>query len=180
MRCIVRLHIEKEADHERIKKNEFNSIEVRASKVKKMERKNLVGQYRFLMWGGGLILIVVGLGLLLIFSFLIGEPLPALYPYINATVLLILKILGWINLIPGLFLFILGFFAKMLATYNLDLTKKEQGKSAKQMKFLRIFVLSTSVLLLLAFPIGTFVGVTLIRESWILQDTNPLEIKELK
>jgi len=132
------------------------------------------------MWGGGLILIVVGLGFRLIISFLIGEPLTLLYPYINENVLLIMEIIAWIYLIPGILLFVLGFFAKKLARYGID-TDKNEGKDPNKMNmYLRRFVIIASVLLVIAVPIGTFVGIVLLRESWMLKNDIVLEIKEKK
>ncbi|MHA1265621.1 MAG: hypothetical protein ACTSRS_10335 [Candidatus Helarchaeota archaeon] len=143
-----------------------------------MEKKDLVGHYRFLMWGGGLILIVVGLGLKLLISFLIGEPLTLLYPYVNETVLLIMEIAAWVNIIPGSLLFILGFFAVKLARYETEIQQKKEKGSKFWLKILRIIVIITSILLILAFPIGTFVGLILLRESWMLKETELNESEE--
>lgn len=145
-----------------------------------MKEKDLTRHYRFLMWGGGLILIVVGLGLFLIISFLIGEPLALLYPYINETVLLVIEILGWINIIPGVILFVLGFFARKLARYGIDPHKNELKGPTKTVKYLRIFVICASILLIIAVPIGTFVGIVLIRESWMLKSDQITHTEEKK
>ena len=145
-----------------------------------MEKKDLTKHYRFLMWGGGLILIVVGLGFRLIISFLIGEPLMLLYPYVNENVLLIIEIIAWIYLIPGILLFVLGFFAKKLARYGID-TDKNEGKGPYKMDiYVRRFVIIAAILLVIAVPIGTFVGIVLLRESWMLKNDIVIEIKEKK
>ena len=133
-----------------------------------MVKKDLTNQYRFLMWGGGLFSVVIGLALLLLVSFLVGEMIDTLYPYITATILQFLKIMGWIYLISGISIFICGFWAGFLARIDLDLPEKFRRKSKKEIKFLRIIVITVSILLLIAFPIGTFIGLTLLRESWML------------
>ncbi len=130
------------------------------------------------MWGGGLILIVLGVGLRLIVSILIGEPFILAYPYLNETVILIIKIIAWINIIPGLVLFVLGFWARSIATYGVNEKGKEEQKSTKGMRYLRIIIIITSLVLILAFPIGTFVGLTLLRESWMLKYEEGIESKE--
>ncbi|NVM53525.1 MAG: hypothetical protein HWN66_07450 [Candidatus Helarchaeota archaeon] len=145
-----------------------------------MADKDLAGQYRFLMWGGGLILIVVGLAELLLILFLIGEPIALLYPYVNETVVLILQILGWLNIIPGIIIFILGFWAKKLARYGINKTRDEKKDSSKVVKYVRKFVIIASILLIIAFPIGTFVGITLLRESWMLEYDYASETEEKK
>lgn len=145
-----------------------------------MEIKDLTKPYRILMWGGGLISIVVGVGLLLLISFMIGEPLALLYPYVNETVLLIIQIMGWVYIVPGIIIFILGFWAKKLARYGWDSNEKGKGETTKTAKFVRIFVIITSILLILAIPIGTFVGMTLLRESWMLRYDNSIDSEEKK
>lgn len=145
-----------------------------------MKEKDLTRHYRFLMWGGGLILIVVGLGLWLIISFLIGEPLPLLYPYVNENVLLIIEILGWIYIIPGGILFVLGFFARRLARIGIDTSTTDLKKPTKTVKYLRIFVIISSILLILAVPLGTFVGIVLLRESWMLEEDYLAEAEKTK
>jgi len=145
-----------------------------------MEKKDLRRHYRFLMWGGGLILIVVGLGFRLIISILIGEPLSLLYPYINENVLLIIEIMAWIYLIPGIVLFVLGFFATKLARYGTETNKNEGKGSNKIDKYVRIVVIITSILLIIAVPIGTFVGVVLLRESWMIKSESISETEEKK
>ncbi len=145
-----------------------------------MKEKDLARHYRFLMWGGGLILIVLGLGFFLIISFLIGEPIALLYPYINENVLLIIEIMAWIYLIPGIILFVLGFFAKKLARYGFEIQKNEGKGPNKIEKYVRIFVIIASILLIIAVPIGTFVGIVLLRESWMLKTDYLSETEETK
>jgi hypothetical protein len=137
-----------------------------------MSEKKLVNQYKFLMWGGGLIMVAFGLVLFILYGVFIGLMITIAYPYINADLLLIIRILGWFYLIPGIILFILGFFAKKIALHGLEPSEVTTQKPLKRVKYLRIFVIIASIFLLLAFPIGTFIGFALLRESWILK-TNP-------
>ncbi len=141
-----------------------------------MVKEDLRRQYRFLMWGGGIFLIVIGVGLLLIVSLLIGESMMLLYPYINDTVLLVIQIIAWINITPGIILFVLGFWAGTLAKY--DNESKEIGESVA--KEIRVFTIIASIILLVAFPIGTFIGITLLRESWMLQRSKWSKSEEIK
>ncbi len=134
-----------------------------------MSEKKLVNQYKFLMWGGGLIMVAFGLVLFILYGVFIGLMITIAYPYINADLLLIIRILGWLYLIPGIILFILGFFAKKIALYGLEPTEVTIKKPLKRVKYLRLFVIVASIFLLLAFPIGTFIGFALLRESWILK-----------
>ncbi|MHA1279437.1 MAG: hypothetical protein ACTSQI_12215 [Candidatus Helarchaeota archaeon] len=139
-----------------------------------MVKRNLTRSYQFLMWGGGLFAIVVGLALLLLVSLLLGEMIDTLYPYITSTTLLILKVIGWIYLIPGILTFICGFWAGFLARVDFD-SPKNKPISKKKIKVIRTIVIITSVGLLLAFPIGTFIGLTLLREAWMLEADNSSE-----
>lgn len=123
-----------------------------------MSEKNLVGSYRILIWGGALVQLVFGLLHFLIIDFLIGEPLLLLYPIINDGVILFIQIFGWIHTISCIILIILGILAGILASKE---TKKE-------MKIIRYITIILSIIMLLVFPIGTFIGITLLRESWML------------
>ena len=70
--------------------------------------------------------------------------------------------------------------AKRLARYGID-TDKNEGKGPYKMdKYVRRFVIIASVLLVIAVPIGTFVGIVLLRESWMLKNDIVIEIKEKK
>ncbi|MBD3229832.1 MAG: hypothetical protein GF329_16740 [Candidatus Lokiarchaeota archaeon] len=130
-----------------------------------MHDKNLVGSYRILIWGGALIQLVFGLAHFLIIDFLIGEPMLLLYPIINDNLILLIQIFGWIHIISSIILTILGILAGILAS----------KEAKKELHITRIIVIILSIVILIIFPIGTLIGITLLRESWML---NPLDKSE--
>ena len=123
-----------------------------------MTNKNLAGHYRILIWGGALLQLVFGLLHFLIIDLLIGEPMLLLYPIINEDILLFIQIFGWIHCISCILLIILGILAGILAS----------KEAIKELKIIRILIIILSIILLLVIPIGTFIGITLLRESWML------------
>ena len=143
----------------------------------KIEKDALALQYRYLIWGGALHLIIIGLGLLLIVSFAIGEPIELLYEAVQdllgigiSMLMQLMQIVGFIILIPGIFLFISGFLLNKLILLETETPKEEQSKSLIGLKFIKIIVFVSSIFLLIVIPLGTCIGITLIRESWMLKE----------
>jgi uncharacterized membrane protein len=123
-----------------------------------MSEKNLAGSYRILIWGGALVQLVFGLLHFLIIDFLIREPMLLLYPIINSGLIRFIQIFGWIHTISCIILIVLGILAGIFAS----------KKTKKEMKIIRYITIILSIIMLLVFPIGTFIGITLLRESWML------------
>ena len=126
--------------------------------------KTLAGYYRWLMFGGGLFQIILGVGILLVVNFLLIEQISLLYPYVTPTLLNILEVYGIGGMVvPGTLLVVGGFWAGRLAT--LTPGNAPQGKSYKIM---RVIIYVGAITSLVGIPVGTAVGITLIREIGML------------
>lgn len=143
----------------------------------KTEKNALVLQYRYLMWGGALHLIILGLGFLLVVSFAIGEPIELVYEAVHdllgigiAILMQVMQIIGFIILIPGILLFISGFVLKQLIILETEAPKEAQRKPLIGLRIIKIIVFISSIFLLIVIPLGTCLGITLIRESWMLKE----------
>jgi len=137
---------------------------------KKVEEKPLVSQYQYIIWGGAMHLIFLGLAFELLVSFAIGEPMSLLYPYITCSILFILQVIGWVFLIVGLALLSTALYVIKLVKDRADLLREEKNKVLKGIKLVRVVVIISSIFLLVVIPIGTIMGITLIRESWMLKE----------
>jgi heme/copper-type cytochrome/quinol oxidase subunit 2 len=139
-------------------------------KGREIEERPLISRYQYIIWGGAMHLIFVGLAFELLVSFAIGEPMSLLYPYITCTILFILQVVGWIFLIVGLTLLTTALYVVKLTKYRAGSPTEEKGKSRKGIKFIRIVIIISSIFLLVVIPAGTIMGITLIRESWMLKE----------
>ncbi|GAB4312501.1 MAG: hypothetical protein Kow0069_13210 [Promethearchaeota archaeon] len=122
--------------------------------------RSLAGHYRWLMFGGGLFQATLGLGLLFLVEVLLVEQIQIAYPYLNQGLILGLEAYAAAAmLVPGALLFVAGFWAGRLA---------EADAEKPAPKALKVVVVACAVLLLPGVPLGTAVGVTLLREAWML------------
>jgi Ca2+/Na+ antiporter len=141
------------------------------------QKNALALQYRYLMLGGAFYLITIGLGLLLIVSFAIGEPIELIYETVFnllgigiVMLMQLMQIIGFIVLIPGILLLISGFLLKKIIIINTKTPEKEQRKAMIGLRIIKVIVFVSSIFLLVVIPIGTCIGINLIRESWMLKE----------
>ena len=124
-----------------------------------MDKKNSIQEYKYLIWGGGLFQIIFGIGLILIYKFVISIPMGYLYPFINETILLIIQFLGWFYFYYGIAFIIISFLLKsILSRYK------------SSVKLIKLYIIFSSILLFLVVPIGTLIGIVLLREFWMLKE----------
>lgn len=125
--------------------------------------RTLAGSYRWLMFGGGFLQLVIGLGLVFLVEFILIEQISLAYPYLSINLLIGLELFAILGLVvPGGLVFVGGFWAGKFATLP-----PEQIRT--QYNGLRKFVMVGSIWLIPGIPFGTLVGVNLLREMWLLK-----------
>ncbi len=131
---------------------------------KSPKEKTLAGYYRWLMLGGGFFQVILGVGILLVVNLLVLEQISLAYPYITPTLITILEAYGIAGMaVPGSFLVVGGFWAGPLAR----LAPEDVARS-KPYKAIRIIIYIGAITGLVGIPVGTAVGITLIREMGML------------
>ncbi len=116
------------------------------------------------MLGGGFFQIILGVGILLVVNLLILEQISLAYPYVTPTLITILEVYGIAGMaMPGLLLVVGGFWAGRFAKLTPD--EVTRGKSYKA---IRIIIYIGAITGLAGIPVGTAVGITLIREMSML------------
>ena len=143
----------------------------------KVEKKALALQYRYLMVGGALLLIVVGLALILIVSFAIGEPIELGYEAVHdilgigiAMLMQIIQIIGIIILIPGALLLVSAILLHKVIYTDVETLNEVRKKGRYSLKIVKIVVIVSSIFLFIVIPLGTCIGISLLRESWMLKE----------
>ncbi len=126
--------------------------------------KTLAGYYRWLMLGGGFFQVILGVGILLVVNLLVLEQISLAYPYVTPTLITILEVYGIAGMaIPGCLLVVGGFWAGRLAKLA-----PEDVARGKSYKAIRIIIYIGAITGLVGIPVGTAVGITLIREMGML------------
>ena len=121
--------------------------------------KNFQEETHFLIYlGTGLYQIAGGMLFSLLVSFLVGIPIIMAYPYLNTTLLWIIKSIGWIYIIIGVLTIISIFF-------------KKRNSNSLTLKIISIVSIFLSILLL---PIGVVLAFCLFQE---LKSVNKKEQK---
>jgi len=78
-------------------------------------------QFKILVWIGGFLQFLIGILLILLPDLILLDQMDLAYPYLNYTLLIIIVIIGWIDVIAGILSIILGFWGGILTKYDLDL-----------------------------------------------------------
>ncbi|MFX1571861.1 MAG: hypothetical protein ACFFB0_03855 [Promethearchaeota archaeon] len=130
--------------------------ELKSTESVERKGRNLQLPYFILLIFSGIIHFLIGLLFILIVPDFLEDQLLLLYPYINLRLINLLTIYGYINLIPGFLLCIYSFtsikFGKIASLETQKLT----------WKVFRLFIILSSIILLLSFPFGTFFGLLII------------------
>lgn len=131
---------------------------------KSPKEKTLAGYYRWLMLGGGFFQVILGVGILLVVNLLLLEQISLAYPYVTPTLITILEVFGIAGMaVPGSLLVVGGFWAGRLAKLT-----PEDVKLGKTYKIVRFIIYIGAITGLVGIPVGTAVGITLIREMGML------------
>ncbi|MHA1730452.1 MAG: hypothetical protein ACTSU5_00830 [Promethearchaeota archaeon] len=143
---------------------ELDAVGDKGANLPKGAERSLAGHYRWLMLGGGSFQLVLGLGILLVVEFLLVEQIDIAYPYLNQSLVVGMEVLAYLGFVaPGAVLVAASFWAGKLSRVTPgDVSRGELRK-------LRLTIGVASIFLLVGFPLGTAVGVTLIREMWLLE-----------
>ncbi len=135
-----------------------------ASEKRSPKEKTLAGYYRWLMLGGGFFQVILGVGILLIVNLLLIEQISLAYPYLTPALITILEIYGIVGMaIPGIFLVVGGFWAGRLSKLT-----PEAVTRGNSYKVIRIIIFIGAITGLVGIPVGTAVGITLVREMGML------------
>lgn len=131
-----------------------------------MVKGSVAGQYRLLLWGVGFLQLLIGVLLLLVPDLVLLDAMDLAYPYLNNTIIMIILILGWIDVITGILSIFSGLWAGTLSKFNLE--SPVEDKIPEDKRILRVILIIISIIIMSGFPIGTFIGITLLREVLML------------
>lgn len=88
------------------------------------------------------------------------------YPYLTESTILLIQIIGWIEAISGILSIVSGLWAGTLSKINLELPVEDEMPG--DMGISRTILIVSSIIIMIGFPIGTFIGITLLREILIV------------
>ncbi len=129
--------------------------------------KSIARTYFLLLFLTGLIHTIIGAFLVFFFRSIIARVFDLAFPYITYEMINFLVILGWICLIPGSILIICSFWSKKFSEIE-DISREKFS-----LKAIRMLILSASAFITLVFPIGTFLGLSIIQEFYAMKMKNP-------
>ncbi len=138
-----------------------------------MVKGSVAGPYRLLLWGVGFLQLLIGVLLLLLPDLVLLDAMDLAYPYLNNTIIMIILVLGWIDVITGILSIFSGLWAGTLSKFNLE--SPVEDKMPEDIRILRIILIIISIVIISGFPIGTFIGITLLRESLMLNKERRLK-----
>ncbi|MHA1436964.1 MAG: hypothetical protein ACTSPD_05265 [Promethearchaeota archaeon] len=137
--------------------------ELKRDQDQERKEKSVAILYFLLLFLAGLIHLIIGIILVFILPSILYDYMNLTYPYINYNLIRFLLILGWICLIPGLILILCSFWA-------IKLSRIQNFKyESLDVKVIRVLILISSAFITLAFPIGTFFGLTLLQEFYFIK-----------
>ncbi len=129
--------------------------------------KSLARTYFLLLFLTGLIHVLIGAFLVFFFRSIIADVFDLAFPYITYETINFLVTLGWICLIPGSILIVCSFWSKKFSEIE-DITCEKY-----LLKAIRALILGASAFITLVFPIGTFLGLSIIQEFYAMKSNNP-------